>query len=486
MSPDGDQCQTLLSEAFDLAVKAIECDNSGKYAGAIDRYDKTIIALDELLNFVPIDTEVWRQILHLRKGYDMRMETLRSFESKRSHSSSIFSEAASYFPSLSTSTTVTASTKASVALEVTEHNVILEPIPSLIILMPFWQLRAVRRSIVEGAFMNKRLFIPSTVWQQVGVRMSGITVKTAIFRSMASSIEEHLLQLRQVCQTSTPRNNKTVADTQKIESSANFAESSYAIHLQPSNVPLENVSVDAVHNVYYALCSVYAEFCQCQNQMAKSFSYVPETEDPTARARTSSAAASDSGKDKDGSGGRKSYTEMGSSNLQTGPSDSYTGPSNSKDTSILARGMGALGRAGILMSSGASNLSKNVRKMAEAGISRLGAMYTRTTQEEMIAYIWAIHSLVERCELIQYWYQHLETMRGLLLVLTAETQSATASDQHRLQSHNQVIAVSESALATLLAIMQCIRVAACEVLLRDLAELHSAYLQSSMQSLVDL
>lgn len=77
----------------------------------------------------------------------------------------------------------------------------IEPLPqsdpfSNPVLMPYYQLRAIKRTIETGGFLTEDVFVPSAIWSQSGVKFSGLSIKTNAFQNIAVLISEQIATLQ--------------------------------------------------------------------------------------------------------------------------------------------------------------------------------------------------------------------------------------------------------------------------------------------------
>ena len=469
----------VLSEALELARSGVAHDNDLKYKDAIDAYDKTLITLDEVLLSIPPGTNEYMHILQIREGYDNRMEALRESEMRKSEGlvATLFggNNGNANSPQRLTFCPLTDA-------EMNDYKAAAEPAPSSLLLMPYWILRGIGATITHGGFLNNRIFIPQLMWHQVGARFSGIAVKAAAFKNMCACITEHVVPLKQVCRL----DEEDEKDTDKD----NDGNGNCKYGIAPSDVRIENISLESVHTLHLSFIAVHTEICGVQNTLAKSFPYIPEIEDPN---------------------GDKNRSGYSSANGNNGLSKRIPSPSpvisseKEKETSFLARASGVIGRAGNIFSTGASSLIKNVRKTAEVGMSRINAIHSKATQEEMFMYVSTATAVVDLCQLFQCWYLYLDDVRSELLNMNTcggssnddhDSDAAESSSQGRERDSAcavaaaqgspervHVVAMLESTMATLLHITRRIKDTMCEIMLRDIQELHTQYLHAVQASI---
>jgi len=502
--------QPVLEEALQLSRKAVANDSAVKYGLAIDFYDKSILALDEVLLSIPDGTAEYRHILQIRERYDNRIELLRVSELRRNDGfvASLFG---------SSNSNANSQRLAFCPLtdeEMNERKLAAEPAPSSLLLMPYWILRSISTTMTHGGFLNKRLFIPLVMWHQVGVRFAGIAVKTHAFKNMCACVTEHVLPLKQVCNlnfssrssgsSSSSSDRRYGVESAVVSPQSQFGGkcnvSNLKYNLESSNVPLEEISLESVHSIYVSFVSAYADICVIQNTLAKSFPYILEVDDVNADRNRSNAA----GKSSNHHAASTSSWIGGGGDTQRGASLTPIAQTE-RETGFLARASGVLGRAGNIFSIGASSITKNVRKIAEVGISRINAIHAKTTAEEMFMYVSTATALADQCQLFQTWYLYLDDVRNALLNVSERDTAADIDDvdaaacdgngkgtytgaassgEGRDNMHVHVVAMLESIMAILLHITRSIKDSMCEILLRDIQELHASYMQGLQSSII--
>jgi len=201
----GEDCIAMTLEALALAKSAVRLDDSGNYEGAIDYYDKAILALDEVLpHLLPLAAESIL-LLARRALYDNRIEVLRfatyGSESRDPVESTVIA--------LSTENVGDAHRQAlpgrirqsfvqfcefrQQELQVGAPR--FEMPPKSLVGLPYWQLRVIKCTIESGGFITPSLFFPQQVWLQHQMKFSGLAVKSAAFTDILSSINTIVFNL---------------------------------------------------------------------------------------------------------------------------------------------------------------------------------------------------------------------------------------------------------------------------------------------------
>lgn len=198
-SPSDIELTSLLEEALSNAKAATSLDESHNLPAAVESYDKAILYLDEVLVKISRDTALWSKLVQLRDDYDDRMEFLRlAFDSATRSSPAV---------KASSVTTNRKKRQSQVNFEedpdLTDMTFIegdsmptgYEEPPRSLIQVPYYQMRTIQKSIESGAFLTPTLFCPKTVWAQIGVKFSGISIKTSAFQDVVSIVRLHVPSL---------------------------------------------------------------------------------------------------------------------------------------------------------------------------------------------------------------------------------------------------------------------------------------------------
>jgi hypothetical protein len=413
--------------------------------------------------------------------------------------------------------------------DVKSYRADFEEAPRSMLLMPYWQLRCVYKSLWYGAFLHADLFLPRQAWEQDGVRFSGINVKIAAFKEFCAIVDERVAPL-----VSLPSNSKARAllarfavevhrslPSASVANPAGQGESSLPA---ASNSPRhpdgdqtsaeggrqeyicisdEEAPLEVIHSMYVGLVGANSELCGLQNQLAKSFPFISEAIDHfgngSQRGRgTSTLVGSPI---KTGSGGDDSDRRYSSSgNSKDVAIEEEGNASNSKVTEsggggFFSRGLGVLGRAGSMMSSAASSLGKNVRWIGEAsmsrievGISRIGAAIpSKASQEELLQYGEAARAVAERCQLFQQLHCYLEHLRAHLLSNSNSKSNGSggevAAAAAAASTRDHTVSMVEATMMTLLHITCRVKDSICGLVLRDAQEIHAAYMLSMQEKM---
>eukprot|EP01031_Cornospumella_fuschlensis_P038641 gene38641-46974_t len=176
-SSNSSELLALVQEALNLAEIAVQHDKFGNSLGAYDYYDKTLLTLDEILSKLPKTSNQYQRFFQLRVSYDERMEFLKESDSKNKGAAAAADSGDSAMPAI----------KPARSQDETNFKEILilqqkfvQP-PSNPVLLPFYILKNLQKSIEEGGFLTETLFIPKKMWFQHDVKFSGINIKTTFF-----------------------------------------------------------------------------------------------------------------------------------------------------------------------------------------------------------------------------------------------------------------------------------------------------------------
>jgi len=130
-----------------------------------------------------------------------------------------------------------------------------------------------------------------------------------------------------------------------------------------------------------------------------------------------------------------------------------------------AQGGGILGRIG--------SFGKSVRKIAEVGYSRLGAMQTRVSLDDMHSYANLVASVCDRAQLFVVWYDFCNSQRDKLLSESSGGMSAEAAE---------AISTLENLIMSQIHVSTFMREVLCELLLRDLETLLARHMEKMRKS----
>jgi hypothetical protein len=193
----------LTQEALDLAATACHFDKEENYVGAYDYYDKCILNLDEVMGKLPPTSTQWRKLMEIRTQYDDRMDQLKEIENSRGSlaSFSLGFNKNTTRDSESGKSSFMGTKKKKVQEEFIFHEIDIaqdftfEEPPKNVAEVPFWQLRNVKKSIEQGAFFTKSLFISKNIWCQSDVKFSGVNAKTAAFEIILNLVANDIESL---------------------------------------------------------------------------------------------------------------------------------------------------------------------------------------------------------------------------------------------------------------------------------------------------
>lgn len=192
----------LTTTALELATTAVHMDNSLQLIPACDYYDKCILHLDEVLNKLPATSPEYSELMNLRTKYDDRMETLRDIEKSRFELTTLTGgSGGSGGSTAAEAKKIHRQRKKRQSLVMFEEDEQLDQFldnvethkfeqpPVDVLRRPYWHMRLISRAINHGEFLTPAIFIPKSVWKQLGVKFSGLHAKTSAFKTLIYLIE---------------------------------------------------------------------------------------------------------------------------------------------------------------------------------------------------------------------------------------------------------------------------------------------------------
>jgi hypothetical protein len=60
--------------------------------------------------------------------------------------------------------------------------------PASILRRPYWLMRVLRRIILTGGYLTPKIYVPQIVWNQCGVKFSGLSTKTTAFEQIIVAV----------------------------------------------------------------------------------------------------------------------------------------------------------------------------------------------------------------------------------------------------------------------------------------------------------
>ena len=538
MSPEGlgqaardDEVLSFTEEALALAERAVKFDVAGNLYEACSAYDKTLLTLDEVLIATPLGSEQWKMAADLRDVYNNRLlEIKKSHENENSFSflngrggpsvsdaRAIDDHVIDDYPSPQefNSHNQQQLFEPLQPAELRAFENTFEPAPQSMLLVPYWQLRALRSSILHGGYLTRGLLLPRAMWEQHDVKMSGVSTKVSAFNAMNAVLLTHLSTIKEPC-SSVKRvvfePNPTYADDSGQSSPSSPSSGSTNTNTKKtckyvfSREDVTNMSLEAVHSFSIALTGIRQELGEIQNTLSRSFRFIPELEMSELRSVRSS--------DTDVQPVRRESDLFRGVNNSDAASGDYSSNSYNKDidsnsgnigNSIADFGMSFFGaaargmeRASSMVSSGANT----VKKAAEIGISRIGVMQAKVPRRDLVWYTSTVVKLAEQCQELHSWYEYYDVARAALLELDSAHSSPSSPTKHNAENaadaaaakerHDQevvrshLVSMVEGALTSLLHITRIIKEAICEPLVRDAEVLHTSHMASMARSLVAL
>jgi hypothetical protein len=191
---------TLTQEALKLGSAACHFDKSQNYLAACDYYDKCLLNMDEVLNKLNPDSNEWKKLYEIRVKYDDRMEYLRDCEEAEKSTFGLNSLSLGKSevkpPTAGNSKAARKRKKLSETetdfAEIDWNSGNHEGPPTDKADIPYWLLRNIKRTIEQGGFLTKDIFIPKRIWMQHDVKFSGLNAKTAAFEIIIKVITAQL------------------------------------------------------------------------------------------------------------------------------------------------------------------------------------------------------------------------------------------------------------------------------------------------------
>jgi hypothetical protein len=543
MDNQAHEAMKLLHEALDLANKAVEFDKSENHYEAVGCYDKTVVSLDEILCLVPVGTTQWSKCIQLREEYADRMQILR--QTYASHHGirlplNIFNNNANADAGNDKQQNINISSLSSsdnnnnnnnnfepiTLKELENYEKTFEKPPQSMLLIPYWLLRSIQRSIQQGSYITKRLLLSKEIWEQDGAKLSGVSVKTAVFKSMIDCLDQHLSPIREPCSTKRISPSPSISNDNIYNNNRDDEKDN--VYVFPKKVA--DYSLEVVHEACIVLTTIRSELGQCQNQLARSFSYVPELQpdertsvrsadaDVPQHLRRNSDLAPDSNTNSTSINSDNSDNSIAS--IDNNNSNNNSNNNNNRNSAITdinmdqdqdqdkerrsnsiggsmlgffssaARG---LERASVIVSKSASLLTKKVSKAADQSVARINVMHTRISKFDLQLYCNNIIYLSEKCQRLHEWYEYYESLRTALLEVNitpnGSPQRGTTTDgddDGDATMHGHLVSMIESVLAALLQITRIVKDSIVEVTLRDAEELHRIYCNAMQTNLLRL
>lgn len=184
----------LTQEAFKLATTACHFDRTQNVVGACDYYDKCILNMDEVMNKLNPESTEWKVLYDIRSKYDDRMEFLRENDTASYSLSNL--ALGKNETSKSTSNKLPRNRRKLNDAETDFKDLdwssaAQESAPEDVVEVTYWLLRNIRRTMDQGGFLTKDIFVPKRIWMQTDVKFSGITAKTAAFDIIIKLITGH-------------------------------------------------------------------------------------------------------------------------------------------------------------------------------------------------------------------------------------------------------------------------------------------------------
>ncbi|CAM9550711.1 unnamed protein product [Chrysoparadoxa australica] len=168
-----DMVMSVLSSALDLAKAAVSRDEQqAAPEKVLPYYEKAIQAIDTALKLLPPEVIEKTGLKVHRESYKSRVDQLKLAVNRGSyakHPQEKRSKQQSRVPFEQ--------------LEL-DPNHAMEPPPKCSSCRPYWLMRLIRQTILQGGYITGRLFVPKGVWAQVGVKFSGFAPKISAMESL--------------------------------------------------------------------------------------------------------------------------------------------------------------------------------------------------------------------------------------------------------------------------------------------------------------
>jgi hypothetical protein len=477
--------QRSLSERVVKAAKAGVFMNRKKLSNsAVNHFEQAIRELDaELRDMEPSSLE-YGDTLRLRRKYEHR---LRLASKLTGESDEIINskDNGDQQPQPWMITSLETSDEEMAAYEEAFDK---DPIPSSMASMSYWYLRRVRDAVVKGGLLNKKLLFPRQAWYSRKARFSGVTAKISFLKDIASIIT---VQLEPLLKQEIPHAGGILSSSIKsIRSYRGMQADSDGGNSSSSDASSAAEESDPERDTerLVELARVFSKsrelFIASQNQLAKSFHFIDEEEvdgeDGAGRSHPSEQAGTEGDlppppsaqeRDKASTGGAGGLVaSLGSLGLGLGSS--------------LVGGVGKGLTEGMSM---VGNLGKNVKKIAEVGISRINASVSSSiSDEELRIYTDLVVDVSERSQLCDAWYRYFEEYRSHLLERgqgQGQGQADEAGARGTSAGHpfnTRQLELTEAALTSLLMVSKFFKEVVGALLLRELEELLKSFVKAQL------
>lgn len=502
-----------LTVSLDLSRLAVYYDSKEKYVPAIHYYDLCLLHLDESLTKLPVNSVESEKVVALRNQYQDRMVYLRRFgdilssqKTQKDDNSTMISsqkEVTSKDRYLQNDeNTLERRRRQSCvrldpklfgqsqdSLQIMDQAAIksisdkFEKPPKSAQSLPYWQLARISQSVHSGSLLSENLYIPKYVWAQYDTRFAGIQVKIGAYRDIIDMVKkkvEILITQYDIKRKSTESENEIV----------------------------RQLTDNDLQDLAQTLKMSRNEFTMLQNQLSRAFSYIEEvqSQDDSSSShfveddRNQVGSIEDTDDALQLSNPENIVTPViGEEEMlrspKTNPSSSQTSDtdkeesSNSRMSSIMGgltfEALGSVGGAiGGVMTSGMNqgislvgSLGKNAKKYAEVGLSRIGAMYSKVTHEELDTYTTLVVELGDKMQYFDDIFYTVEKYRSILINLEEKSENDDAKLLKKVQ-------MTETILTLLLHISKFTKDVLCNLILRDLQDLLATYLAKRNKELL--
>lgn len=366
-----------------------------------------------------------------------------------------------------------------------------DPLPSSMASMSYWHLRRIRDAVVKGGLLNKNLLFPRQAWYSKKAKFSGVAAKISFLKDIASVITVHVEPL---LIQGIPRADGTLDELiTKIKAYRGMQTNpgDGAVVTSPAanknSHDEEESDTDRLVALNRAFTRSKDAFVASQNQLAKSFNFIEEEEQDGAQ-----------GAPNVGAYGGYNGTNHGSAEGTNGDGSGLPPPPDAMQERASSGGGGggglvaSLGSLGLGLGSAVvggmgkgltegmfmvGNLGKNVKKIAEVGISRINASVSSTiSDEELRIYSDLVIDVTERSQLFDAWFRYCEGFRSYLL----EMEGGDEGQQQVSGSAARQLELIESGLTSLLMVSKFMKEVLCVLLLRELEDLLKRYVKTQL------
>lgn len=475
--------QRSISAALKAAKAGILLDRKQISSGAAQHFETAIAELDEELNGMDPSSLEFGKKLRLRRKYEGRLRLAAKLGNTEEDAGGDHIKDPGNGADQQPQSWVVASLEMSDE-EMTSYEEAFngDPLPSSMASMSYWNLRRIRDAVVKGGLLNKNLLFPRQAWYSKKARFSGVAAKISFLKDIASVITVHLEPL---LKQYIPRADGALDDLvssirsyRGMQSEMDCGNSDGSEASSATGKSAQERDTERLVELVRVLTRSRDSFVVSQNQLAKSFHFIEEEEEEdsgdVADARSRGGAEDEdtglegglppppmASQEKSGAGGL--VASLGSLGMGLGSS--------------LVGGMGKGLTEGMSM---VGNLGKNVKKIAEVGLSRINASVSSSiSEEERRIYTNLVVDITERSQLFDVWYRYFEGYRSLLLE-KGQGRGGDSEEEPTSPFEARQLELTESALTSLLMVSKFFKEVVCSLLLRELEELLKSFVKAQL------